>query len=89
MVPPAAVPPSLREVVWSRVLILGPDVFDVLAAASVLGPEFPEDVLLETLDQPEGTVIGALDAAVGVILPRHSARTGACAWRRPHRRRSE
>ena len=46
MVMPDGVPPSLREVVWSRVQILGEDVFDVLAAASVLGPEFPEDVLL-------------------------------------------
>ena len=76
MVLPAGVPPSLREVVWSRVRTLGPDVFDVLAAASVLGPEFPEDVLLETLDQPEATVIGALDVAVaaGILVDLRSVR---------------
>ena len=32
---------------------LGHDVFAVLGAASVLGLEFPEDILLETLDLPE------------------------------------
>ena len=52
MVMPEGVPPSLREVVWSRVRTLGQDVFAVLTAASVLGLEFPEDVLLETLDLP-------------------------------------
>ena len=75
MVMPEGVPPSLREVVWSRVRTLGQDVFAVLAAASVLGPEFPEDVLLETLDLPEATVLGALDAAVAAgILDRPAIR---------------
>jgi DNA-binding SARP family transcriptional activator len=70
MVMPAGVPPSLREVVWSRVQTLGQDVFTVLAAASVLGLEFPEDVLLKTLDLPKATVLGALDAAVaaGILI---------------------
>ena len=76
MVMPEGVPPSLREVVWSRVRTLGQDVFAVLAAASVLGLEFPEDVLLETLDLPEATVLGALDAAVaaGILIDLRSVR---------------
>ena len=76
MVMPEGVPPSLREVVWSRVRTLGQDVFDVLAAASVLGLEFPEDVLLATLDLPEATVLGALDAAVaaGILIDLRSVR---------------
>ncbi|MGO9333008.1 MAG: ATP-binding protein [Acidimicrobiales bacterium] len=76
MVMPEGVPPSLREVVWSRVRTLGQDVFTVLAAASVLGLEFPEDVLFETLDLPEATVLGALDAAVaaGILIDLRSVR---------------
>ena len=76
MVMPEGVPPSLREVVWSRVRALGPDVFAVLAAASVLGLEFPENVLLEMLDLPERTVIDALDAAVaaGILIDLGSVR---------------
>jgi tetratricopeptide (TPR) repeat protein len=76
MVMPEGVPPSLREVVWSRVRTLGQDVFAVLTAASVLGPEFPEDVLLETLDLPEKRVLGALDAAVaaGILIDLRSVR---------------
>ena len=76
MVMPEGVPPSLREVVWSRVRTLGQDVFAVLAAASVLGQEFPEDVLLETLDLPEASVLGALDAAVaaGILIDLRSVR---------------
>jgi DNA-binding SARP family transcriptional activator len=76
MVMPEGVPPSLREVVWSRVRTLGQDVFAVLTAASVLGPEFLEDVLLETLDLPEATVLGALDAAVaaGILIDLRSVR---------------
>jgi DNA-binding SARP family transcriptional activator len=76
MVMPEGVPPSLREVVWSRVRTLGQDVYAVLAAASVLGLEFPEDVLLETLDLPEVTVLGALDGAVaaGILIDLRSVR---------------
>ena len=76
MVMPDGVPPSLREVVWSRVRTLGPDVFAVLAAASVLGPEFFEDVLLETVDLSESTVIEALDAATaaGILIDLRSVR---------------
>ena len=76
IVMPDGIPPSLREVVWSRVRTLGQDVFAVLAAASVLGLEFPEDVLLETLDLPEATVRRALDAAVaaGILIDLRSVR---------------
>jgi DNA-binding SARP family transcriptional activator len=76
MVMPEGVPPSLREVVWSRVRTLGQDVFAVLGVASVLGLEFPEDILLETLDLPEETVRGALDAAVaaGILVDLRSVR---------------
>jgi tetratricopeptide (TPR) repeat protein len=51
-------------------------VFAVLAAASVLGQEFPEDVLLKMLDLPEATVLGALDAAVaaGILIDLRSVR---------------
>ena len=67
---PDGVPPSLRQVVWSRVRTLGPDVFTVLAAASVLGLEFREDVLVETLDLRGVAVVEALDAAVaaGILI---------------------
>ena len=76
MVMPEGVPPSLREVVWSRVRALGPDAFTVLAAASVLGLEFPEDILLATVDLPEATVLAALDAAVaaGILIELRSVR---------------
>jgi tetratricopeptide (TPR) repeat protein len=76
MVMPEGVPPSLREVVWSRVRTLGQDVFTVLAAASVLGLEFPEDVLLQTIDMPEASVLSALDAAAaaGILIELRSVR---------------
>jgi DNA-binding SARP family transcriptional activator/tetratricopeptide (TPR) repeat protein len=76
IVMPEGVPPSLREVVWSRVRTLGHDVFTVLGAASVLGLEFPEDILLETLDLPEETVRRALDVAVaaGILIDLRSVR---------------
>ena len=76
MVMPEGVPPSLREVVWSRVRALGQDVFAVLGAASVLGLEFPEDILLKTLDLPDETVHEALDAAVmaGILVDLRSMR---------------
>jgi len=58
------VPPNLREVVWSRVHALGNEVSQVLAAASVLGVEVHEDVLLEMLDLPAPNVRAALDTSV-------------------------
>lgn len=70
------VPPNLREVVWSRVHALGNEVSQVLAAASVLGVEVHEDVLLEMLDLPEPTVRAALDTSVvaGLLVDLGSVR---------------
>jgi DNA-binding SARP family transcriptional activator/tetratricopeptide (TPR) repeat protein len=76
IVMPEGVPPSLREVVWSRVHALGDEVFAVLSAASVLGLEFPQDVLVEMLDLPEPAVLQALDVAMaaGVLIDMRSVR---------------
>ena len=76
IVMPEGVPPSLREVVWSRVHALGDGVFAVLSAASVLGVEFPQDVLVEMLDLPEPAVLQALDVAMaaGVLIDMRSVR---------------
>jgi predicted ATPase len=51
-------------------------VFSVLGAASVLGVEFPEDTLLETLNLPEEIVRRAVDAAVaaGILIDLRSVR---------------
>jgi DNA-binding SARP family transcriptional activator/tetratricopeptide (TPR) repeat protein len=74
------VPPSLRDVVWSRVNSLGDTAIEVLAAASVLGIDFDEDVLFDMLELPERDVIEALDAAArsGLLIdvgsPRRSLR---------------
>lgn len=70
------VPPNLREVVWSRVHALGNEVSQVLAAASVLGVEIHEDLLLEMLDLPEPTVRAALDSSVvaGLLVDLGSVR---------------
>jgi DNA-binding SARP family transcriptional activator len=70
------VPPNLREVVWSRVHALGNEVSQVLAAASVLGVEVHEDVLLEMLDLPGPTVRAALDTSVvaGLLVDLGSVR---------------
>ena len=57
------VPPSLRDVVWSRVNAIGDDATEVLTAASVLGVDFYEDVLLDMVGLPEPVVIDTLDAA--------------------------
>ena len=64
------VPPSLREVVWSRVGALGHDAATVLAAGAVLGVEFDEDVLRALVELDESTVDRALDAAIasGLLL---------------------
>lgn len=65
-----SVPPSLREVVWSRVHALGEDVATVLAAASVLGVEFREDVLVDMVDLDERSVVASLNAAAlaGILV---------------------
>ncbi len=70
------VPPNLRDVVWSRVHALGKETAAVLAAASVIGAELYEDVLVETLDLPERTVTSAIDAAIeaGLLVDLPSVR---------------
>jgi hypothetical protein len=62
------IPPTLRDVVWSRVHALGDDASDVLAAASVIGVQFDEDVLVEMVDLPEPVVVKSLDAATAAGL---------------------
>jgi DNA-binding SARP family transcriptional activator/tetratricopeptide (TPR) repeat protein len=64
------VPPSLREVVWSRVHTLGDQAAEVLTTASVLGTEFPEDLLVEMVNLPEVEARKAIDTAVaaGVLV---------------------
>jgi len=70
------VPPSLREVLWSRVHALGEQAADVLATASVLGPEFQEDLLIEMVNLPEVQARNAIDRAVtaGVLVDVSSLR---------------
>jgi DNA-binding SARP family transcriptional activator/tetratricopeptide (TPR) repeat protein len=72
----ATVPPSLRDVVWSRVNAIGGDATEVLTAASVLGVDFYEDVLLDMVGLPEPVVIDALDAAArsGLLIDAGSVR---------------
>lgn len=57
------VPPSLRDVVWSRVGALGRDAVTVLTAASVLGVEFRDDVVTAMVGLSEPVVARALDDA--------------------------
>ena len=66
----ATVPPRLRDVVWSRVDAIGGDASEVLTAASVLGVDFYEDVLINMVDSPESVVIDTLDAAArsGILI---------------------
>ncbi len=70
------VPPSLRDVVWSRVDALGADASRILTAASVLGIEFSEDVLVDMVQLPESVVVETLDAATraGLLVDGGSVR---------------
>jgi len=61
---PDSPPASLRDLVWSRVRAVGPEASEVLTAASVLGSEFDEDVLVAMLPMPEPAVVQILDAAI-------------------------
>ncbi len=72
----AVVPPSLRDLVWGRVHTLGPDATVVLTAASVLGNECSEDVLVEMVELAAPVAVGAVDTAVrsGLLLDTASAR---------------
>lgn len=60
---PSASPASLRDVVRSRVRAVGSDATEVLTAASVLGTEFDEDVLVAMLSLPEPVVVETLAGA--------------------------
>ncbi len=70
------VPPSLRDVVWSRVNALGADAARILTAASVLGIEFSEDVLVDMVGLPESVVVETLDTATraGLLVDAGSVR---------------
>ncbi len=70
------VPPSLRDVVWSRVSALGADASRILTAASVLGIEFSEDVLVDMVGLPESVVVETLDTATraGLLVDAGSLR---------------
>lgn len=58
------VPEGIREVVGRRLGRLGPEVEDVLRAASVIGYEFDVDVLAAVMDMTIDDVVDALDRAV-------------------------
>ena len=70
-VPGDEVPPSLREVVWSRVRALGAEPSEVLSAGAVLGVEFAGDLLAALVDLDQSVVDDAVDAAIeaGLLLP--------------------
>lgn len=71
----SAVPPSLRDVVWSRVRALGVGPSEVLSASSVLGTEFAVDFLPALVEREQKVVDDALDAAIeaGLLLPYDAA----------------
>ena len=64
-------PATLRDLVWQRVGVLGPEARDVLCAAAVLGVEF-EEAALEAMVEIDPDALGTLlDRATvaGVIAP--------------------
>ena len=70
------IPPSLRQVLWSRVHALGDEAADFLTTASVLGTEFQEDLLIEMVKVPKTRARRAIDQAVaaGVLVDVTSVR---------------
>jgi len=58
------VPPSLLDVVESRVRALGDGPYQLLLAGSVLGFEFDEEIIIEMVDQSADDCAAALDASV-------------------------
>ena len=64
------IPPSLREVLWSRVHALGNEATNVLTTASVLGSEFQEEFVIEMVNIPETQTRRAIDSSVkaGVLV---------------------
>ena len=77
------VPPSLRDVLWSRVRSLGAEGRDVLEVASVLGVDFDEEVLVEVADLGAAEVAAALDAAMDAGLV-HDSGDGSTTMRFAH-----
>jgi hypothetical protein len=74
-----AIPATLRDLVWQRVGVLGPEARDVLSAAAVLGVEF-EDAVLEAMVGTDADALGRLlDRATvaGVIAPGSGGATTA------------
>jgi DNA-binding CsgD family transcriptional regulator/tetratricopeptide (TPR) repeat protein len=74
-------PRSIRSVVHERVGRLPPEAREVLTLASILGQEFPLDLLLAASDRPEAAVVNAVDAALAAGLleerqPGHAERYG-------------
>lgn len=65
---PREVPPSLRDVVWSRVRALGVEASDILSASSVLGTELAVDLLPTLVGIEQTAVDDALDAAIEARL---------------------
>ena len=68
LVDASEIPPSLRDIVWSRVRALGVQASDVLCAASVLGAGFSEDLLVGLLDISDADVASILDASIAAGL---------------------
>ena len=64
-------PATLRDLVWQRVGVLGPEARDVLSAAGVLGVEFEEAALEAMVEIDADALDGVLDRATvaGVIAP--------------------
>ncbi len=77
------VPPSLRDVLWSRVCSLGAEGREVLEVASVLGVDFDEEVLIEVADLGAAAVTAALDAAMDAGLV-HDSGGGSSTMRFAH-----
>jgi len=65
------IPPSLRDVVWSRVAALGAEAAEVLSAGAVLGVEFDDAALSALVEVDAAVVDRALDAATvsGLLVP--------------------
>jgi DNA-binding CsgD family transcriptional regulator len=68
MVSTAGLPPTVGEVIWSRLAHLAPEYQQVLMAASVSSEAIESEVVAEVAAQPLDTVLAALDAAVEMEL---------------------
>ncbi len=72
------VPPSLRDLVWQRVMVLGPDAQPTLTAAAVLGVQFHEQVLAAMTGLSEPDIARVLDRAVAAgVLADQASISGA------------